>query len=259
MIKQTLSVIFPAYNEEENLERTVEAAVSVLPRVASKWEIILVNDGSRDRTGVLCEVLAKQYPSVTYIHHPKNRGYGAALKSGIMAAQYDLVFFSDSDGQFDLAEIARLLAWGDQYDIVAGYRAHRQDSLHRLINAWGWRMLVKLVLGVPIRDIDCAFKLFHRHVFERIQIFSVGAMVNTEILSQAMRFKMRIKEVEVTHFPRLYGKQTGASPRVILKAFAELLKLWWKLRHVSEDQQGLYLSAEMGQNELSIRSDKVVG
>ncbi len=236
----TLSVIFPAFNEEANIQRTVDSARLILPKLAETWEIILVNDGSKDGTTPLCDQLAKQYSEVRAIHHVDNRGYGAALKSGILAARYDYIFFTDSDGQFDLMELEDLIEWAGHYEIVTGYRAKRQDPPHRLINAWGWRTLVRMVLGVKVRDIDCAFKIFQRSVFDRIQIRSVGAMVNTEILSQAHSFGMRIHEVKVSHYPRQYGKPSGANPLVIVKAFRELFRLWGQLRNVTHEQPGLF-------------------
>ena len=214
---KSLSVVFPAFNESANIQHTVESTRRVLSAVAEEWEIVVVNDGSRDQTGLICDDLANQYPEVRVVHHITNKGYGAALKSGILAARSGLVFFSDSDGQFDLAELPNLLAWTEHYDIVAGYRAKREDPAHRLLNAWGWNMLVRMLLGIRVRDIDCAFKVFRREVFDRIQIYSVGAMVNTEVLAQATRFGMKIKEVPVTHFPRRFGKSTGANFNVILK------------------------------------------
>ena len=236
----TISVIFPAFNEEGNIRRTVEAAVKILPKVATSWEIIVVNDGSSDATTAICDDLKARYPEVEVISHGQNRGYGAALKSGIMAAKYDLIFFSDSDGQFDLRELQQLICWAEDYDIVAGYRAKRQDPLHRRINAVGWNVLMRLVLGIKIRDVDCAFKLFRRAVFDQVQIRCVGAMVNTEIFAQATRLGMRIHQVKVSHFPRRHGKQSGANVRVIVKAFRELCRLWRQLRHVAPDQAGLY-------------------
>jgi glycosyltransferase involved in cell wall biosynthesis len=244
-LTSSISVIFPAYNEQTNILSTVETARRILPRVAKQWEIIVVNDGSHDDTGKICDDLAARYPEVSVVSHPTNRGYGAALKSGILAARHALVFFSDSDGQFDLSEIDRLLAWIDQHDMVIGYRAKRQDPIHRLVNAWGWKMLVRLLLRVRVRDIDCAFKLFRREVFERIQVRAVGAMVNTEILAQAAGFGMRMKEVPVSHFPRQHGQPTGANLRVVLRAFRELFKLWAKLRRLSHDQPGLYATTKL--------------
>ncbi len=242
---EAISVIFPAYNEQTNILNTVETARRILPKMANRWEIIVVNDGSHDDTGKICDDLAARYAEVSVVSHPTNRGYGAALKSGILAARHERVFFSDSDGQFDLNELSKLLVWIDQYDLVIGYRVKRQDSIHRLVNAWGWKMLVRLLLRVRVRDIDCAFKLFRREVFERIQVRAVGAMVNTEILAQAAGFGMRMKEVPVSHFPRQHGQPTGANLRVILRAFKELFKLWAKLRHFSPDQPGLYATSAL--------------
>jgi glycosyltransferase involved in cell wall biosynthesis len=239
-----LSVIFPAFNEEANIRRTVETIRGVLPKIATKWEIIVVNDGSTDATALTCEELKARYPEVKAIHHERNRGYGAALKSGIMSAKYDLIFFSDSDGQFDFRDLQQLIRWSEDYDIVVGYRAKRHDPLYRRLNALGWNILVRFVLRIKIRDIDCAFKLFRRSVFDHIQIRCVGAMVNTEILAQATQLGMRIHQVKVNHLPRRYGKQSGANVRVIAKAFRELCRLWRKLRHVAPDQAGLFSAVE---------------
>ena len=235
-----LSVIFPAFNEEGNIRCTVETMIQVLPKVATRWEIIVVDDGSSDATPLICQELKSQYPEVDLICHRQNRGYGAALKSGIMAANYDLIFFSDSDGQFDFRDLEQLICWAEDYDIVAGYRAKRHDPLYRRINALGWNVLVRLVLGIKIRDIDCAFKLFRRSVFDHVQIRCVGAMVNTEILAQATQLGMRIRQVKVNHLPRRYGKQSGANIHVVIKAFGELCRLWRKLRRVEPNQAGLY-------------------
>jgi glycosyltransferase involved in cell wall biosynthesis len=237
---RTLTVIFPAFNEEQNISVTVQSACETLPRLALQWEIIIVNDGSSDGTSKVCDQLVKAHPHVRVIHHSRNRGYGAALKSGVSAARHELIFFTDSDGQFTLAELPKFIEYAKQFDIVAGYRAKRHDPPHRLVNAMGWNLLVRVVLGIRIRDIDCAYKLFRREVFERIQIRSVGAMVNTEIMAQAMKFSMRLKEVKVSHFPRRFGCPTGANIKVIFKAFRELFKLWWKLKLIEPDQEGIF-------------------
>jgi glycosyltransferase involved in cell wall biosynthesis len=254
---RSLSVVLPAFNEQYNLRTTVEAARRILPTVAGQWEIIIVNDGSGDATGRICDGLANQFSEVRVVHHPGNKGYGAALKSGITVARHDWIFFSDSDGQFDFAEISRLLAHSGDNDIVAGYRKRRNDPFYRALNAAGWNILVRLSLGVAVRDIDCAFKLFRRQVFERVQIRSVGAMVNTEILSQAFRFGMRIKEVEVTHYPRQHGQPSGAKPRVIIKAFRELVRMWWKLRNIGHEQEGLYPRSQ--EPEAALEMDSMAG
>ena len=203
-------------------------------------QVIVVNDGSKDRTGEICDRLAEEFSEVRVFHHPRNRGYGAALKSGIERARYDLIFFTDADGQFDLKEVAALLEQTDAYDIVAGYRARRQDPPHRLLFAWGWNILVRLVLGIRIRDIDCAFKVFNRQVFDSIQIRCVGAMVNTEIFAQASAFGMTVKELPVSHFPRRHGMPTGDNVAVISKAFRELTRMRRSLRTITPDQLGLF-------------------
>lgn len=238
---KTLTLVLPAFNEERNIATTIEAACETLAQLALEWEIIIVNDGSADGTGEICDQLASSNRRVRIIHHAVNRGYGAALKSGIVSAQHELIFFTDSDGQFRFKELPKFIEYAQEYDIVVGYRGKRHDPPHRLMNALGWKILVQMMLGIYIRDIDCAYKVFRREVFERIQIRSVGAMVNTEILAQAMKFGVRLKEVEVSHFPRRFGNPTGANIRVILKAFRELFRLWWKLKFIDPDQEGIFV------------------
>ncbi len=230
-----VSVIFPAFNEEGNIRCTVETVIRALPKVAMKWEIIVVDGGNSDATALVCDELKAQFPEVEIIRHGQNRGYSAALKSGIMSTKYDLIFFSDSDGQFDFRDLEQLIFWSEDYDIVAGYRAKRQEPLYRRINALGWNVLVRLVLGIKLRNIDCAFKVFRRSVFDHVQIRCVGAMVNTEILAQATQLGMRIRKVKVSYFPRRQRKQSGTNVHVIIKAFRELCRPW-KLRQVAPDQ-----------------------
>jgi glycosyltransferase involved in cell wall biosynthesis len=245
---KTLSAVFPAYNEQSNIENTVQAALRVLPNLAESWEIIVVDDGSRDETGRICDDLARRCANFHVIHHPFNRGYGAALKSGLLGAKYDLIFFSDSDGQFDLNEISDLMKWTGEYEIVAGYRKKRRDPVHRRLNAWAWNGLIRVLLGVRVRDINCAFKIFRREIIEKIRIESIGAMVNTEILAQATRLGMRIKEVPVNHFSRRHGKQTGANPLVIAKAFRELFGMWQRLRRIEPAPAGIFQPWSAGPN-----------
>jgi glycosyltransferase involved in cell wall biosynthesis len=232
VLQQSISVVFPVYNEEANIATVVEQAISFLEFLTRDWEVILVNDGSQDRTGAIIIELAKGNSRLVTVHHESNHGYGAALKSGIQKASKELIFFCDSDLQFHTSELLLLLMWIEQYDIVIGYRAKRRDALHRRINAIGWKVLVRLLLGLRVRDIDCGFKLFRNVVFNAVQIDAVGAMVNTDILVQASKMGFRIKEVPVTHFARLQGTQTGANIKVIVKAFKELVRLYHKLRKV---------------------------
>jgi glycosyltransferase involved in cell wall biosynthesis len=233
MARQSVSVVFPAYNEEANIERAIEQAERCLESLTEDWEVIVVNDGSRDRTREILTGLSAKNPRLIAIHHEGgNRGYGAALRSGIQRASKDLLFFSDSDLQFHLAELPLLLLWIEQFDAVIGYREHRNDPFHRKMNAFGWNTLVRAVLGLRVKDIDCAFKLFRTSLFQVIEMDAVGAMVNTDILVQATRMGFRIKEVPVTHFRRMAGQPTGANFRVIVKAFRELMRLYFKLRSV---------------------------
>lgn len=226
----SISIVFPAFNEEDNVERAVSAALEAFSPYFEKIEVIVVDDGSTDATRVRLDSLAEKVPEVVAKHHAINRGYGAALRTGIESASNELIFFSDSDLQFDLAEIKHLLEWIHSYDIVTGYREKRADPAIRKFNAWGWKMLVRSILGVKVRDIDCAFKLFHRHVFDDVRLESVGAMINTEILARANHKNMTIKEVPVSHFTRQMGEQTGANPKVIFKAFKELFVMYGKLK-----------------------------
>jgi|GEM_PF-597047 len=230
--QRSLTIVLPAFNEEDNIARAIDQASRVAPRFAHDWEIIVVDDGSRDRTAEVLEGCKRTVPNLTVVRHPRNRGYGAALKSGISLAKKDLIFFCDSDLQFDLNELGDLLKWIGQYDLVIGYRKKRVDPLHRRLNALGWNLLVRLLLGLQVRDIDCAFKLFRREVFDKVRIDAVGAMVNTDILAQARKLGFLIREVPVTHYPRKSGEPSGANVRVVLKAFRELFRLYRKLREM---------------------------
>ena len=217
----------------------MNSVCSYLPSIADDWEVIIVNDGSVDNTEWICKSERLNTPQIKVFNHAVNRGYGAALQTGIFESEKEYIFFMDSDGQFDISEINLLIEHIDENDLVAGYRHDRSDLWHRKLNAWGWNKLVRMVLGLKIIDIDCAFKLFRRSVFEQVLIRSVGAMVNTEILVQMRRFKMRIKEVPVSHFERSAGQSTGANLFVILRAFKELIRLWIKLRRVKSNQRGI--------------------
>lgn len=226
----SLSFFFPAYNEEANIEKTVRTAQRILPEVAREWEIIPVNDGSRDRTGEIADRLAAEDPHVRPVHHERNQGYGGAVASGFRAARHELVFFTDGDLQFDLREITLLLERRDEGDLVLGFRKNRRDPLHRRLNAWLWGTLVKTLFGFRVRDVDCAFKLVKRKVLDQTELTARGAMISTELLARAHKAGFRFVEVGVTHRPRTAGVQTGANPKVILRAFRELFVLYKKIK-----------------------------
>ncbi len=226
----TISVFFPCYNEQDNITRVVEQALTVMGKLNADFEVIIVNDGSSDGTGQIAEEIAGQKDRVKVVHHRTNLGYGAALQSGFKAATKKLVFYTDGDGQFDINEMPPLLRLMEQYDIVSCYRLNRQDNLMRKINGWCWTKLVCLLFGMKIRDIDCAFKLYKREIFDNIKLVSTGALIDAEILARAVRKGYRVTQQGIHHYPRTAGAQTGANLRVILRAFKELLKLRSQIR-----------------------------
>lgn len=225
----SVSIIFPAYNEQENIENSINNAITAFEKYFDKITVIPVNDGGADNTGKIIDEMAAKDERVKPVHHEVNQGYGTALRSGFKAAKHDYIFFSDSDGQFDLEEISKLLLYIDSYDMVLGYREKRADPFHRKANAWAWGSLVRMLFKINVKDIDCAFKLFRRSVFNEIKLESGGAMVNTELLALARKRGFTMKNVPVSHFSRELGEQTGANPLVIVKAFAELFKLYAKI------------------------------
>ena len=220
-----LSVFFPCYNEEGNLSRVVAEAMDFLPTVTDDFELIVVDDGSEDATGRIADELAAGDERIRVVHHETNRGYGAALRSGFAAATKELIFYTDGDGQFDIAELGTLLARIGEVDIVSGYRRRRSEGWLRRLNAYLWGALVQRVLGFRCRDVDSAFKLYRREVFESIEMRSTGALIDAEILARARRAGFTLAQVPVSHRPRLAGRQTGANLRVIARAFKELRTL----------------------------------
>ncbi|TFG45762.1 MAG: glycosyltransferase family 2 protein [Candidatus Brocadiia bacterium] len=230
MVMVSISVFFPCYNEQANVGRTVEKALDVLGKLKADFEVIIVDDGSSDNTGREADEIAGRDGRVKVVRHQRNLGYGAALQSGFKAATKELVFYTDGDGQFDINEMPPLLALMERYDIVSCYRLNRRDSLIRKINGWCWTRLVCLMFGLKIRDIDCAFKLYKREIFDKIELSSTGALIDAEILARAARKGYRITQKGVHHYPRTSGAQSGANLRVILRAFKELLKLQRRIR-----------------------------
>jgi glycosyltransferase involved in cell wall biosynthesis len=235
----SVSVVLPAYNEEKNVERAVEHVSGVAGTLDWDYEIILVNDGSSDRTGDIARQLKDRIPRFRLVEHHPNRGYGGALKAGFKAATKDLIAFYPADAQFDFREIERLLEPVEQEgaDIVCGYRFDRQDTFVRKLNALGWNVVVRLFFGYLCRDIDCGFKLFRREILDRVSIVSDGAMIDTEFLAGAKARGFRIVEVPLTHLPREGGEATGANLAVIAKAFRDLFRFRQRLsRELREER-----------------------
>ncbi|MGO9797850.1 MAG: glycosyltransferase family 2 protein [Candidatus Binatus sp.] len=225
-----ISVFLPSHNEEGNVERVVRSYLAELPRVADDFEVIVVDDGSRDRTGEIAERLAAEDSHVKVVRHHVNKGYGGAVISGIRAATKPYVLLCDGDGQFDPSDLERMTPFVPEYDVVAGHRVLRADHLIRRINGKAWTVLVRVLLGITISDIDCGFKLFKREKLEGMELRAHGAMISTELMARLAGRGAKVKEVDVKHLPRLTGEQSGANLKVVARAFLELMALYRELR-----------------------------
>lgn len=227
---RSISLFFPAYNEEKNIGRAIKKAVSVLGSIASDWELIIVNDGSRDKTADIVGSLSKENPRIKLVNHEKNKGYGAALRTGFSNASGELICLAPADNQFDLGQLAIMIDKISDADIVVGYRENRQDPRHRLLNAVIFNICANMLFGLKLRDIDCGFKLFRKEILHGLKLESDGALIDTEILIKVRSRNARIKQIGLKHFPRQAGHATGSDPRVILKAMGEIIHLW--LRYI---------------------------
>lgn len=241
----SLSIILPAFNEEPNVKTAIEKFSSVMYKSNLDYEIILVNDGSRDHTGDAAKSLLGVIPHLRVIEHYPNRGYGGALKAGFDAATKEWVAFAPSDNQFDANEVRLLIDKSNSASIVTGYRANDADPMMRRINRWGWNLVVRIMFGYMARDIDCGFKLFKRDILKYVTIYSNGAMIDTELLAGASARGYRIAEVPLTHLPRTAGHPTGANIRVILRAFRDLVRFRFRLwREMSSERAAARLAHE---------------
>lgn len=227
-----LSIFFPFWNEEKNIEQVVTNAIAIAPKIAQKWEIIIVDDGSSDRTWEKSREIESQYSNIRIVHHHVNRGYGAALKSGFEHSQYNYIVFTDGDLQFDFSEVTKFIEVIADADIVIGYRKKRQDNLIRnilmtLLKIWDF-----IFFRFYFKDIDCGFKMFRREAIEALMpLRSEGAMITTEILAKAKAKKMKIKQVGVSHFPRKHGQSSGGNIPVIIRAVLETFILYWDIKN----------------------------
>lgn len=225
----SLSLVLPAHNEEQNIQYVVEQAIDVLPKFTSAFEIIVVDDGSRDRTAEIIDDLAGNDARVRSIHHRRNKGYGGALTTGFGATTCDFVMFMDSDRQFDVADISLLAPFVGKFDIVAGVRLERNDPFHRRLFAEVFNLTVRVLFGVRLHDIDCAFKIFRGDLLRSMELTAPGALINTEIQAKARRQGATVEQVGVHHYPRVAGEASGGSPKVILRAMRETIFLWWNM------------------------------
>jgi glycosyltransferase involved in cell wall biosynthesis len=228
----SLSVFLPAFNEEKDIAKTVLSVKGTLLKIADEWELIVVNDGSKDKTGEIVEDLIKKDSRIKIINHDVNRGYGASLKSGFYSARYPWIAFIDSDGQFDFSEITGFIEKQKETgaDLVVGYYKKRRVSYLKILTSKIWELLVFILFGLKVRDIDCGFKLVSKKVIEKVPKLESerGAFISSEFLIKAKKAGFKIVEIPVTHFPA--GRVgTGRKLNVIIQSFVDLFKLWRKL------------------------------
>ncbi|MGI5826532.1 MAG: glycosyltransferase family 2 protein [Patescibacteria group bacterium] len=228
-----LSLFFPAYNEEANLKETVDKAIPHLQEVAQKYEILIVDDGSKDKTGEIADKLAKKYPFIRVVHHNPNRGYGGAMQSGWYGCRYEWITFTDADGQFDFSEISRFIDEQERTgaDLVIGYYLKRAVGPMTVFTSKIWELMVFLLFGLKVTDIDCGFKLVRKKVIDTIPRLESerGPFITSELLIKAKKAGFKFAEVGVHHYPRKAGQATGRSFKVILSGFQDLFKLRCKI------------------------------
>jgi len=231
---ESLSVVLPAYNEAGNLAKAVGDAVAALDDLVDRLEIIVINDGSTDESADVLDELRRREPRVRVVIHDTNRGYGAALASGFAAAKMEWVFYTDSDNQFDFAEVGKLLELAPGSDFVIGYRLKRSEGLRRRFFAWGFKVFLRIAFGLRWRDVDCAFKLFRASSLKRIRIQSTKFFVDAELLAKARVAGLRVAEVGVRHLPRLKGATTTGL-RYVPVTLVEAWRVWRGLRAGRDD------------------------
>jgi len=228
-----LTIVLPCFDEEANIADAVRDARRAARRCADDYEIIVVDDGSNDDTAAVAASLVEADPHVRLLIHARNGGYGEALRTGIGAARMPWILITDADLQFELRELERFLPSAGRADLVLGWRILRRDPVHRRINAAAWNWLVRRTFHLPVRDIDCAFKLVRRELLQGVGFASTGAMISTELVAKCLAAGARLEEIGVHHRPRVAGQQSGANPRVVLRAIRELGTLRRSLRAVT--------------------------
>ncbi|HEV2339370.1 MAG TPA: glycosyltransferase family 2 protein [Patescibacteria group bacterium] len=241
MRNKSISVVLPAYNEQDNIEEAVESIYEYLTHEFSDFEIIVVDDGSSDDTAKKVKALQKKKPYIHLIRHEENRGYGSALRSGFTKATKDFVFYTDADNQFNIVDLQSLLPLSQQYDIISAYRKKRNDPFMRLVTAYVYNVLIKTLFGLRVRDIDASFKLYKRQVLKDMQLKSQTGLIDAEVLIKAQKKGFSIGQVGVSHYPRKKGKtmyevKNGFAslalvrPQVVIDIFKEIHSLWGELR-----------------------------
>jgi glycosyltransferase involved in cell wall biosynthesis len=232
-----LTVVLPAYNEEANVGPMIEAALEVLPGLVDDYEVIVVDDGSRDATSTVAEDwVERHYPAVRLLKHESNRGYGVAIRTGFQHARGSLIFYTDADRQFDISELAYFLPLAEQHDLVIGFRVYRYDSAIRSLVSWGYNRLVGVLFRVRVRDVDCAFKLMRREVLEKLRLQTDDFFVDTEIVATARRWNFRIAQKGVRHYPRVAG-ETTVQISDVSRTLRTIARMWQRIYRPSRRQR----------------------
>jgi glycosyltransferase involved in cell wall biosynthesis len=225
-----LSVFFPAYNDSGTIASMVVTAVLTARTLTSDYEVIVINDGSADRTPAILDELARVYPEVKIVHHQKNRGYGGALRSGFATASKTFVFYTDGDAQYDPSEMA--LLWErmtDEVDLVNGFKISRSDPMHRKIIGRFYHHVVSTLFGLSVRDVDCDFRLMRRSIFDTVQLEKSSGVICLELMKKIHDAGCRIVEVPVHHYHRAYGKSQFFNFGRIFRTGLDVMRLWWAL------------------------------
>ena len=235
---RSLSIVLPCLNEAANVADAIRNAASAAAMGSAAYEIIVVDDGSTDETAVIAAGFVEADARVRLVVHTRNRGYGDALRSGIHAAKHEWVLLADADRQFDLRELIDFVSVSDSADAIWGYRVVRRDALRRRAAGAWWNRLVRALYDLPVRDVDCGFKLIRRDILTRFELRTGGAMISTELAVRCRAAGARFSEIGVHHRPRVAGQESGAQPRVVLRALRELATSYAALRGCSrlEDQ-----------------------
>jgi glycosyltransferase involved in cell wall biosynthesis len=221
-----LTIILPAHNEAGNVERVVSSLMKAMTSTGWDFLILIVNDGSQDQTGQICENLSRTHPCIRCVHHDRNRGYGGALISGFKSAEGTHVGIMDGDDQFDAGDLVRLISYAGSFDVVVGYRRRRADPSGRRIMGQTWTLIGRVLFDIPVRDLNCGLKIFRRSIMDGLTLRCVGPGINLEIMAQIAAAGIRIKEVDCSHYPRTIGNQSGGSLRAIKKAIPELVSVF---------------------------------
>lgn len=225
-----LTVFFPAYNDAGTIASMVVAAVLAASRLTPDFEVIVINDGSRDKTPAILDELARVYPQVRVVHHQKNRGYGGALRSGFAHASKEWIFYTDGDAQYDPWEMTELWArMGPGVDLVNGYKISRSDPIHRIVIGRVYHHAVKGLFGLKVRDVDCDFRLMRRAIFDRVTLTKDSGVICLEMMKKIQDAGFAIAEAPVHHYHRAYGKSQFFNVRRIARTAVDVLKLWWAL------------------------------